>query len=237
MLVRYFRDFIRDRRGNIAILSTVMITSLVGVSGLVAEFGNGLLNRMQDQRIADAAALGGGTVYSSTASTTAMTAAVNNIATLNGIPTSAISAQVAQRVLRRVTAIQAVQVLGVDERAARAFASPVVAKQPADQCVILRGAPIRRAWLHHGAERQRQWRNYGWWHRHRCGAMRGYVQHVGVGPLWRYHYLEAGDVRHHDKPALQRHPGAVGRDVVDQQGRFDRSPSRATPISQARCRG
>jgi Flp pilus assembly protein TadG len=94
MLVRLIRNFVRDRRGNIAILSTVMITSLVGVSGLVAEFGNGLLNRMQDQRIADAAAMGGGTVYNSTASTSAMTAAVNNIATLNGIPTSDISAQV-----------------------------------------------------------------------------------------------------------------------------------------------
>ena len=94
MLTSIFRDFIRDRRGNIAILSTVMITSLVGVSGLVAEFGNGLLNRMQDQRIADAAAMGGGTVFSSTASSTAMQAAVNNIATLNGIPTSAVSASV-----------------------------------------------------------------------------------------------------------------------------------------------
>jgi Flp pilus assembly protein TadG len=94
MLVRLIRNFVRDRRGNIAILSTVMITSLVGVSGLVAEFGNGLLNRMQDQRIADAAAMGGGTVYNSTVSTTAMTAAVNNIATLNGIPTSAVSASV-----------------------------------------------------------------------------------------------------------------------------------------------
>lgn len=94
MLVKYFSDFVRDQRGNIAILSTVMITSLVGVSGLVAEFGNGLLNRMQDQRIADAAALAGGTVYSSTASTTAMNAAVSNLATLNGISTSAISAAV-----------------------------------------------------------------------------------------------------------------------------------------------
>ena len=94
MFVSFLRDFIRDRRGNIAILSTVMITSLVGVSGLVAEFGNGLLNRMQDQRVADAAAMGGGTVYSSTASATSMQAAVNNIATLNGIPTSDVSAQV-----------------------------------------------------------------------------------------------------------------------------------------------
>jgi hypothetical protein len=84
--------FLRDQRGNIAILSTVMITSLVGVSGLVAEFGNGLLNRMQDQRIADVAAMGGGTVYNSTGSSSAITAAVNNIATLNGLPTSAVTA-------------------------------------------------------------------------------------------------------------------------------------------------
>ena len=76
MFGRFLRDFFRDRRGNIAILSTVMITSLVGVSGLVAEFGNGLLNRMQDQRIADAAAMGGGTVYNSTASTTSSTVGI-----------------------------------------------------------------------------------------------------------------------------------------------------------------
>ncbi|HEY3637941.1 MAG TPA: hypothetical protein VGK90_07280, partial [Rhizomicrobium sp.] len=94
MLSRFIREFIRDRRGNIAILSTVMITSLVGVSGLVAEFGNGLLNRMQDQRIADAAAMGGGAVYNSTASSSAMSAAVTNIAALNGVASSNISASV-----------------------------------------------------------------------------------------------------------------------------------------------
>lgn len=90
--VRMLARFLRDRRGNVAILSTVMLTSLVGVSGLVAEFGDGLLNRMQDQRIADVAAMGGGTVYNSTSSTTAMQTAVNNIATLNGLSTSQISA-------------------------------------------------------------------------------------------------------------------------------------------------
>lgn len=90
MLAKFFRD----RRGNIAILSTVMLTSLVGVSGLVAELGDGLLNRMQDQRVADLAAIGGGTVYNSTASTTSMQTAVNNIATLNGLPTSDISAAI-----------------------------------------------------------------------------------------------------------------------------------------------
>jgi len=87
-----FSKILRDKRGNIAVLSAVMITSLVGVAGLVAEFGNGLLNRMQDQRVADAAAMGGATIYNSTSSTTTMQSAVNNIAALNGLPTSDISA-------------------------------------------------------------------------------------------------------------------------------------------------
>jgi Flp pilus assembly protein TadG len=89
------RNFLRDRSGNIAILSALMITSLMAVAGLATEFGGGLLNRMQDQRVADAAATGGATVYGSTASTSALTAAVTNIATLNGLPASAISASVA----------------------------------------------------------------------------------------------------------------------------------------------
>ncbi|HEY1613540.1 MAG TPA: pilus assembly protein TadG-related protein [Rhizomicrobium sp.] len=93
-MLRFLRSYWHDRRGNIAILSTVMITSLVGVSGLAVEFGNGLLNRMQDQRIADAAAMSGGTIYNSTSSTTAMQAAVTNIATLNGVSTTAVSSSV-----------------------------------------------------------------------------------------------------------------------------------------------
>jgi Flp pilus assembly protein TadG len=79
-----FRQFFRNRRGNIAIMSSVMITSLVGVSGLVAEFGNGLLNRMQNQRIADAAAMAGSEVYASTNSTTDTSAAASRIASLSG---------------------------------------------------------------------------------------------------------------------------------------------------------
>lgn len=78
------RKYLGDRRGNIAILSSVMLTSLVGVSGLVAEFGNGLLNRMENQRVADAAAMAGGEAYAANQSASAVTTAVNRIVSLNG---------------------------------------------------------------------------------------------------------------------------------------------------------
>jgi hypothetical protein len=84
--------FFRDRRGNVTILSAIFITGLIGVSGLTVEFGNALLNHMQDQRIADLAAVGAGTVYTATPTTSAMTATVDRIATLNGIPIGDIAA-------------------------------------------------------------------------------------------------------------------------------------------------
>jgi Flp pilus assembly protein TadG len=92
--ITVFHAFLRDRRGNVAILSAIFITGLIGASGLTVEFGNGLLNHMQDQRIADLAAIGGANVYNSTSSTAAVTAAVANVATLNGISSSSISSSV-----------------------------------------------------------------------------------------------------------------------------------------------
>ena len=91
MLFKYFRDFFRDRRGNLAVLSAITLTSLVGVAGLVTDYGTGLYNRLHDQQIADIAAVAGARIYDETESATAANTAVNNIATLNGVPTSAIS--------------------------------------------------------------------------------------------------------------------------------------------------
>ncbi len=90
MLIR----FLRDSRGNLAVLSAVMMTSLVGVAGLVTDYGNGLLNRLEDQRVADVAALGAATVYAETSSTTAMKTAAANLAALNGIASSQVTANV-----------------------------------------------------------------------------------------------------------------------------------------------
>ncbi|HEY3777447.1 MAG TPA: pilus assembly protein TadG-related protein [Rhizomicrobium sp.] len=72
-------------------MSAIMITSLVGVAGLVADYGNGLFNRIEDQRVADAAAIAGATIYSETDSATSMGAAVTNVASYNGISSGSVS--------------------------------------------------------------------------------------------------------------------------------------------------
>ncbi|HWY17019.1 MAG TPA: hypothetical protein VNX86_17950 [Rhizomicrobium sp.] len=81
MLVRFFRD----RRGTLSIMTVFMMAALAGIAGLVAEYGNGLFHRIQDQRLADAAAVAGATVYDETSSATSMNAAVTNVAALNGL--------------------------------------------------------------------------------------------------------------------------------------------------------
>lgn len=86
------KKFLRDHRGNFAVMTAIMMTSLVGVAGLVTDYGNGLFNRLKDQRMADVAALAGGTVYASTNSTTSMTAAVSHMATLNGYASGNVTA-------------------------------------------------------------------------------------------------------------------------------------------------
>jgi hypothetical protein len=74
-----------DERGSVSALSAVLLAILVGIAGLVVEYGGGLLARMEDQRIADLAAFTGGIVYNATSSTTQANSAVSNIVALNGL--------------------------------------------------------------------------------------------------------------------------------------------------------
>ena len=81
MLIR----FILDRRGNFSLMTAFMLAALAGTAGLVGEYGNGLFHRIQDQRLADAAAIAGATVYDETNSNSSMNTAVSNVAALNGL--------------------------------------------------------------------------------------------------------------------------------------------------------
>ena len=78
------RQFVRDHRGNFTILGAVLMTSLVGMGGLVTDFGNGLFNRMEDQRLADSAAVAGGAAYAATLQSSDVSTAVSRIVSLNG---------------------------------------------------------------------------------------------------------------------------------------------------------
>ncbi|HEY2445354.1 MAG TPA: hypothetical protein VGI20_06415 [Rhizomicrobium sp.] len=86
--------FLRDRGGNIAIIAAVTMTATAGMAGLVAEYGDGLFNRIEDQRSADVAALAGANNYAANNSVSAMTDTVSRSATLNGLSGSAAVASI-----------------------------------------------------------------------------------------------------------------------------------------------
>lgn len=83
--------FRRDRRGSVTIMSAVLLPVLIGIAALVAEFGSGLLTRVENQRVADLAAYAGALAYSSSGSTATMNSAIGKVAVLNGLPSSAVT--------------------------------------------------------------------------------------------------------------------------------------------------
>lgn len=92
ILAALLTRFGKDRTGAITVVSAVAIPVLIGVTGLVAELGHGLLTKAENQRIADLAAYAGALAYNSTSSSTGMTAAAQRVAGMNGIPASSVSA-------------------------------------------------------------------------------------------------------------------------------------------------
>jgi uncharacterized membrane protein len=85
--------FLHDDRAAVSVLAALSLTAVIGASTLAVEFGHALLQRSDNQRVADLAAYGGAlvynSVYNSTGSTTRATAdgknAASNIAALNGL--------------------------------------------------------------------------------------------------------------------------------------------------------
>jgi hypothetical protein len=81
----------KDRRASVSIVGALMLPVLIGMTGLVAEYGRGLLTKVEDQRVADLAAYAGATAYNSTGSTTTMNSVIDEVALLNGIPAANIA--------------------------------------------------------------------------------------------------------------------------------------------------
>lgn len=90
MLKHILRAYAARRDGSVSVIGAISLPVLIAMTGLVAEYGNGLLHKVENQRIADAAAFSAATVYNANPSNS-MTSVVDAVATLNGIPTSAIS--------------------------------------------------------------------------------------------------------------------------------------------------
>jgi uncharacterized membrane protein len=87
------RKLLCDERAAIGVLGAVSLAAVIGISALVVEYGHGLLQRSDNQRVADLAAYGGAlvynTIYNTTGSiasaTTSGKSAAINIAALNGL--------------------------------------------------------------------------------------------------------------------------------------------------------
>ena len=92
MNIPLLSPFVRHRDGSVSIIAALTLPILVGFIALAAEFGHGLVTKTENQRAADLAAFAAGLTYSSTSSTTAMTAVAQNVAALNGVASAGVAA-------------------------------------------------------------------------------------------------------------------------------------------------
>jgi Flp pilus assembly protein TadG len=93
-LTAYARRFSRADRGAVAVLSAFLIPAAAGFICLSAEFGRSLVVKVENQRIADSAAIAAANAYTSSGSTTTMTSVAQNVAALNGVAGTAATASI-----------------------------------------------------------------------------------------------------------------------------------------------
>ena len=88
---RCWSEWWASRAGNVTVIAALAFPVLIGVSGLAIEYGDGLMRRASQQHVADAAAYAGALAYAQNSSTADMQTAAQSIATLNGLPASAVA--------------------------------------------------------------------------------------------------------------------------------------------------
>jgi hypothetical protein len=86
-------DSLRNKGGSVSVMAAVMFPVLIGMAGLVTEYGNGLLTLRRVQRMADTAAGSGALIYTAQGTTAALNAAVARMASLNGFSSAAVTPQ------------------------------------------------------------------------------------------------------------------------------------------------
>ena len=90
------RGLLSAQNGSIAVMGVMALASVLGMSGLAVEIGNGYATKVRNQRVADLAALGAAGAYSAakgasqtaTQSLVAAQATANDIVVANGLATS-----------------------------------------------------------------------------------------------------------------------------------------------------
>ncbi|WP_095202396.1 TadE/TadG family type IV pilus assembly protein [Mesorhizobium carmichaelinearum] len=106
--MQFFRRFFQSRDGNVLIISALVMPVLIGMAALVTEYGAGLVERADNQRVADLSAYAGALAYNVNKSTDQMTATAVSVAVLNGVP--AANVQVSLVASPKTTGVNAVSV-------------------------------------------------------------------------------------------------------------------------------
>ncbi len=91
MVIGFLTRLFHCRRASVTTVAAFVLPAMIGMVGLVAEYGHGLLSKVEDQRVADLAAYAGALAYNSTSSQTAMTQAADTVAGLNNISAGAVT--------------------------------------------------------------------------------------------------------------------------------------------------
>ncbi|QKC99790.1 hypothetical protein EB231_24620 [Mesorhizobium sp. NZP2298] len=98
----------RNRDGNILIISALVMPVLIGMAALVTEYGAALVQQADNQRVADLSAYAGALAYNANKSTDQMTATAVGVAVLNGV--TAANVQVSLVASPKTTGVKAVSV-------------------------------------------------------------------------------------------------------------------------------
>lgn len=106
--MQFLRRFLRNRDGNVLITAALVMPMLIGMAALVTEYGGALVERVDNQRIADLSAYAGALAYNANKSTSQMTATAVSVAVLNGVP--AANVQVSLVASPKTPAVNAVSV-------------------------------------------------------------------------------------------------------------------------------
>lgn len=88
-----------DRRGTVAVIGTLALTTLLGIGALTVDLGRGYSQRIVNQRTADAAAIGAALAYRAAASNEAvLQPTAQDLAIANGLADATVTATVVQDV-------------------------------------------------------------------------------------------------------------------------------------------
>ncbi|TRW17313.1 pilus assembly protein TadG-related protein [Glacieibacterium frigidum] len=134
-----FGGVLRGRGGAVSGIAAILLPVTLGTAGLVIEHGRGLVEKVENQRIADLSAYAGAVAYNTTVSQNAMTNAAKAVAALNGIPAASVNvALVTSPAAPANSAVRVTVTTNVTMMLSRVVGAPATLAVPAEAFAELR---------------------------------------------------------------------------------------------------